>query len=172
MLPLFILISPKQCYIQPQLPKEITYLKCAGHDRVLLPNSILHLMQSVNKLCLNVKYLCSLLKKKKTLSKTFTLTFINPLSGRLISLEDAAHIFLVCLSLCVQPHIKIPGSARYHGVSSLLSAHFSLADFSCGFFILIFCSVCHFYFLLTFCFFQPYHLNPIPIKRRKKPLRK
>lgn len=62
-------------------------------------------------------------------------TFINPLCGLLITLEDTAQLFFVCLSLCVQTHIKILGSAGYHGVSSLLSAHFSLADFSCVFFL-------------------------------------
>ena len=72
--------------------------------------------------------------------KNVSFLFINPPSGRLISFGDAAAFTLVCLSLCFQPCIKMPGSAGYHGASSLLSAHFNPADFSSRFFI----SVCLF----------------------------
>lgn len=66
---------------------------------------------------------------------------MNSQSGRLISLEDAAAFALVYLSLCFQPHIKMPGSAGYHGASSLLSAHFNPTDFSSRIFISAFLSV-------------------------------
>lgn len=65
----------------------------------------------------------------------FPCLFMISQSGRLISLEDAAAFALVYLSLCFQPHIKMPGSAGYHGASSLLSAHFNPADFSSWIFI-------------------------------------
>lgn len=72
--------------------------------------------------------------------RNLPILFMNPPSGWLISLEDAAAFALVYLSLCFQPCIKMPGSAGYHGASSLLSAHFNPVDFSSRIFISAFLS--------------------------------
>lgn len=81
--------------------------------------------------------------------KNVPFLFINPLSGRLISLGDAAAFALVCLSLCFQPRIKMPNSAGYHGASSLLSAHFNPTDFSSRCFVSV-------------AFFSSHSLSPRP----------
>lgn len=91
--------------------------------------------------------------------------FISPLSGRLISLGDAASFVRVCLSLCFQPCIKMPGSAGYHGVSSLLSAHSNPADFSTWFFISVFLSICLLFFPLFHSLSD--HLDSIPPRKDK-----
>lgn len=96
----------------------------------------------MNSVCLCDKLPCNLFRKYFTLSKMFLFLFMNPLSGLLISLGDTAAFTLVCLSLCFQPRIRMPGSAGYHGASSLLSAHFNSADFSSWYFISVFPSVC------------------------------
>lgn len=91
---------------------------------------------------------------------------MNPPSGRLISLGDAAAFTLVCLSLCFQPRIRMPRSAGYHGASSLLSAHFNSADFSSWYFISVFPSVC------LVPSISPSLCPPIliPFRRKDKPL--
>lgn len=67
----------------------------------------------------------------------FPCLFMHSQGGRLISLEDAAAFGLVYLSLCFQPHIKMPGSAGYHGgfiivKCSFQSCWFLLLDFHLG----------------------------------------
>lgn len=95
-------------------------------------------VQWVNSVCLCDKRPHNLFRKYFTSSKIFLFLFLNLPSGWLISLGDAAVFTLVCLPLCFQPNIKMPGSAGYHGASSLLSAHFNPADFSSRFFISVF----------------------------------
>lgn len=107
-----------------------------------------------------VRHFHTICSENTSLCQNVLFIFISPLSGRLISLGDAASFARVCLSLCFQPCIKMPGSAGYHGVSSLLSAHSNPADFSTWFFISVFLSVCLLFFPLFHSLSD--HLDSIP----------
>lgn len=108
-----------------------------------------------------VRHFHMICSENTSLCQNVLFIFISPLSGRLISLGDAASFVRVCLSLCFQLCIKIPGSAGYHGVSSLLSAHSNPADFSTWFFISVFLSICLLFFSLFFILY-PTILIPSP----------
>lgn len=141
------LFTLKQCAIKPVTDfKSAQYWTWVGPTVQFNKQSFLCNFPGCCEWMLSETY-ARLVHKVPHSDKNVSFLFINPLSGRLITLGDAAAFTLVCLSLCFQPRIKMPSSAGYHGASSLLSAHFNPADFSSWCFISVFPCVCLFFLI-------------------------
>lgn len=86
-------------------------------------------------------FLTSVFRKFFTLSDIFLVYSWIPWVDGWLVWKTLQRLLLFICHFVFNPHIKMPDSAGYHGASSLLSAHFSPADFSSWIFISAFLPV-------------------------------